>query len=111
MSSGIFRSTGGLPKPLGELMGLNGPWWKRGEGGQVGGARPPSPIQIGLGLGGDPLSFSPPPLSPLLLVGIGKGGRFLLGVRLPLGRATLGRPPPPSLLYIRGEGGTLGHTS
>ena len=25
MSSGIFRSTGGLPEPPGEYMGLNGP--------------------------------------------------------------------------------------
>ena len=46
MSSGIFRSTGGLPEPPVELMGLNGPWWEGGGGGQVGGVRPPSPKQI-----------------------------------------------------------------
>ena len=40
MSSGIFQSTGRLPEPPGELMGLNGPWWKRGGGIEGGGARP-----------------------------------------------------------------------
>ena len=29
----FFRSTGRLPEPPGELMSLNGPWWKRGGGG------------------------------------------------------------------------------
>ena len=58
MSSGIFRSTGRLPEPPGELMGLNRPWWKRGGGGQ---GVPPSPIRIGKW--GTPLSFSPSPSS------------------------------------------------
>ena len=31
MSSGIFRSTGRLPEPLGDLMGLIGPSGGRGE--------------------------------------------------------------------------------
>ena len=42
VSSGIFWSTGRLPEPPGELMGLNRPWWKREGGGQGGGA-PPKP--------------------------------------------------------------------
>ena len=79
MSSSIFWSTGGLPEPPGELMGLNGPWWERGGGGQVGGARPPSPIRIGGGA--FLLSFS---LFLLLLLLLGKGGNLLLlGVGIP----------------------------
>ena len=36
-------------------------------------------------VGGGPLSFSPPPPSRLLLVGIGKGGRILLGPGVQVG--------------------------
>ena len=31
VKSGFFRSTGRLPEPPGNLMGLSGPRWKRGE--------------------------------------------------------------------------------
>ena len=31
IGSGIFRSTGGLPEPPGELMGLNGPCGREEE--------------------------------------------------------------------------------
>ena len=63
----------GLPEPPGELMGLNGPWWKRGGGGKVG-PRPPSPIRIEKGAG-PPflLSLS---LFLLLLPGLGKGETY-----------------------------------
>src|SRR5215216_1202372 len=34
MSSDKYRSTGWLPEPPGESMGLNGPCWEKGGGGQ-----------------------------------------------------------------------------
>ena len=52
----LFRSTGRLPEPHEELMGINGPRWKRGGGGQGGGA-PQAQSELGRGLA--PLSFSP----------------------------------------------------
>ena len=74
IGSGIFWSTGGLRKAPGELMGLNGPWWERGGGGQVGGVCPRSPVRIGKGLG-PPflLSLS---LFLLLLLQLGKGETY-----------------------------------
>ena len=47
---GHLREYRGLPEPPGESMGLIGPLWERGGGGQVEGA-PPSPIRIGVGAG------------------------------------------------------------
>ena len=103
ISSGIFQSTGWLPEPSGELMGLNGPWWERGGGGQVGGACPPSPIRIGRGRPPFPslplhLPSSPTPTR--------EGGKPTpTGSRTPpLGAPPpLGRPPSP-LLYKRRRG-------
>ena len=92
--------TGTPPGSLWALLGLSG---REEEAAKVG-ARPPSPIQIGMGA--DPpflLSFS---LFLLLLLQLGKGGDLLLlGVGIPLGaRHREGRPSPPPLLYIRGQG-------
>ena len=42
VKSGFYRSTGRLPEPPGNLMGLSGPRWKRGEQARAG-PRPPSP--------------------------------------------------------------------
>ena len=44
VKSGFFQSTGRLPEPPppGNLMGLSGPRWKRGEEARAG-PRPPSP--------------------------------------------------------------------
>ena len=106
--SGIYRSTGGLPEPPGELMGLNRPLWKRGGGGQGGppkpnpnweGGRPPFP-SVPL-----PLPSSPTPTR--------EGGKPTpTGSRTPpLGRAIEGRPSPPPLLYIRGRGAPYRDTS
>ena len=50
----------GVTGPPGEYMGLIGPYWERGGGGQGGGA-PPSPIRIGVGA-------RPPFPSPSLLL-------------------------------------------
>ena len=108
-SLGIYRSSGRLPEPPGKYMGLIGPYWKGGRRSKGGGA-PPIPIRIGRGAGPPfpsllpPLpsyyyySFLPPPSW------IRKRRGNLLGVGFsPLWRASpLGRPPPPSLLYIRG---------
>ena len=67
MVRAFFRITGELPEPPEELMGLNGPWWKRAGGGQGAGVPPP---QKGAG---PPflLSLS---LFLLLLLQLGKGG-------------------------------------
>ena len=88
---------------LGELVGLNGPY-RKGEKGLKGWSRAPHGlVRIGLGGGGTPLLPSPLFLLPfLLLVGIGKGGRILLGVGLPpLARLLLaGLLLPPSFIYV-----------
>ena len=82
MSSGIYQSTGVLPEHPGELMGLNGPWWKRGGGGQVEGRAPQAQSELGRGAGPPFLlslfPFLPPPSwtrkgGNLLLVGVGAG--------------------------------------
>src|SRR5215216_3258045 len=63
-----------------------------------------------------PPSFSPLPPSLLLLVGIGRGGRILLGPGVqvglpPLARPLYGRPPLPPSFYIRGRGHPKGTPS
>ena len=40
-SSGIFRSTGRLPEPPGKVNGPHGPWERRGDNPQGGGALTP----------------------------------------------------------------------
>ena len=93
-------------------MGLIGPYGK-GEKVLKGWQHAPHGlVRIGLGGGGAPLLPSLSlPLFPSLLLLIGKG--ILLGLGSPsrtpyAWRAPKGRPPPPSLLYIRGEGSTPG---
>ena len=102
VKSGFFRSTGRLPEPPGNLMGLSGPRWKRGEEARAGPRTPPPPlVRIGQGEGGGaPLSLSLPTSFPLLvgvLLLLG-GGLLLLGALTRAGR------PPPLLLYIKGQG-------
>ena len=41
VNSGFYRSTGRLPEPPGNLMGLSGRWWKRGEGPKEAPCAPP----------------------------------------------------------------------
>ena len=109
VKSAFYRITGRLPEPPGGLMGLLGPRGRREN--EPGGGRAPLPLLVrirqGKG-GGAPLSFPSSSSSPLLLFQIGKKGVLLpVGVGLPPWRALLlGRPPPPLLLYIRGQGGT-----
>ena len=115
---GIFRSTGELREFAGENY-----WALLGHTGieercqKEGGAEPP--LWSELDKGGSPLF-----LLPLLLFSspTSKGGVLLLlfpsptrkgGVLLPVGvglppwrASSLGRPPPPLLLYIRGRGDT-----
>ena len=65
VKSGFYRSTGRLPEPPGNLMGLNGPHGPKVETrrGCQGRPRPPLPlVRIGQGGGGTPL-FPSPPLS------------------------------------------------
>ena len=96
VSSGIYRSTGRLPKPPGRYMGLIGPYWERGEGSLGGGAPKPNPNWVG-----DRPPFLPP-LSPFLpfLVQLGKGGILLpVGVGLPMGRAIGGGTLEQSYSY------------
>ena len=49
MSSGIYRSTGGLPEPPGGLMGLMGLKWRRGGAARAGRAPPLPLLRIGQG--------------------------------------------------------------
>ena len=84
------------------------------RGGQGWAARPSPLVRIGQGEGGGAPFPSPlPPLSPLVLFKLGKKGVLLPlgGGLLPLGAPREAGWPPPSLLYIRGEEGTLEHTS
>ena len=107
VKSGFYRSTGGLPKPPGGLMGLHGPRGRRGK--EAGGGRAPLPfpsLNRTRERGRRPPFPSPlPPLSPpsrsrkggfLLLL----GGGLLLLARLSLA----GRPLPLAPLYT-GAGG------
>ena len=102
------RVTGTPPGDIVGLMGLSGeregwpragrahlPLWSTRRGGR----RPPFLLPL-------PLPFP-------LLVGVGKRGVLLLlgGGGLLLGAPQGAGRPPPLLLYIRGQGGTLGHTS
>ena len=85
------------------LMGHTGKERKASKGGRT---PPHGLVRIGLGKGGAPSLLSPSPFpSP---TPTRKGGVLLpVGVGLPPWRASsLGRPPPPLLLYIRGQGGT-----
>ena len=61
VKSGFYQSTGRLPEPPRNLMGLSGPRWKRGEEARAGPRAPPPLVRIGQGEGG------PFPSSPLLL--------------------------------------------
>ena len=64
VKSGFYRSTGRLPEPPGNLMGLSGPRWKRGEEARAGPcAPPPSPNRtrsVGAGAPSFSLSLFPP---------------------------------------------------
>src|SRR5215216_3337269 len=100
--SGIFRSTGELRE---FVLGLNGPYGK-GEKGLKGWPHPSPWTSLNWTRGGRPLpSFS---LSlPFFLFHV--GGGILLGLGSPsrtphLGAPYEGRPPPPSILYICGQG-------
>ena len=68
----FFWSTWELPEPPGELMGLNGPWWKRGGGGQGGGA-PQAQSELG---GGPPPFLLSLSLFLLLLLQLGNGETY-----------------------------------
>ena len=109
--SGIFRSTGELREFAGEYMGLIGPYGNRGN--RPKGRRRAAPLWSELDKGCGPPFLPPLPLFPPSPTPTRKGGVLLpVGVGLPPWRALLlGRPPPPLLLYIRGQGGTRGHTS
>ena len=72
ISSGKLLEYRGLPEPPGESMGLNGPWWERQGGDQVGAPPKPNPNWVG-GRPPFPFSFS---LFLLFLVGLGKGESY-----------------------------------
>ena len=85
------------------LMGHTGKDIKAPKGGRT---PPHGLVRIGLGRGGAPFLLSPSPFpSP---IPTRKGGVLLpVGVGLPPWCASsIGRPPPPLLLYIWGQGGT-----
>ena len=107
VKSAFYRSTGRLPEPPGGLMGLLGPRGRREK--EPGGGRAPLPllVRIGQGKGGGappfplpPHFFPPPSRSPTPT-----------RRRTPPWRAHKGWLASPLLLYIRGQGGTLEHTS
>ena len=104
--SGIFRSTGELREFAGEYMGLIGPYGNRGE--RPKGRRCAAPLWSELDKGCSPLFLPPLPLYPPSPTPTRKEGVLLpVGVGLLPGAPSLGRPPPPPLLlYIRGQGGT-----
>ena len=116
VKSAFYRSTGRLPEPP---RGVIGPTWasrEKREGGRRGPRAPPLPSPNRTREGGrrpPPLSFPssssfPPSPIPTRKEGSPTPG----GSRTPPWRALLGRqPPPPWLLYIRGQGGTSRHTS
>ena len=110
VKSGFFRSTGRLPEPPGNLMGLIGPRWKRGEEARAG-PRAAPPVRIGQGEGAaPPLPSSPPPFPPSSPSPTWKGGGVLLpvGVGLLLARlSSLGRRPPPCSFIYGGRGAPL----
>ena len=103
----VIRVFFGVPESYGNtywaLLGHTG----KKKKGHKGGRTPPlGLVRIGLGKGGAPFLLSPSPFpSP---TPTRKGGVLLpVGVGLPPWRALLlGRPPPPLLLYIRGQRGT-----
>ena len=79
------------------------------RGQKEGGLRPL--VRIGQGAQ-PPFPSSSPPLSPSPTPTRKEGVLLPVGVGLPLARPLLGRPPPPPLLlYIRGQGGTSRHTT
>ena len=110
----IYGSTGGYRNPPGSILGLLGLSWRRGGAARAGCAPPPPLVRVGQGGGRRP-PFLPPlsPFLPPLLLGQRKEGVLLpVGVGLPLARPLLGRPPPPPLLlYIRGQGDTSRHNN
>ena len=79
------------------------------RGGQGWAARPSPLVRIGQGEGGGAPLPSLSPLSPSrILFQLGKGGILLLvGVGLLLARPPPGRPHPPLILYIWGQGAPL----
>ena len=109
VKSGFYRSTGRLPEPPGNLMGLSGPWWKRGEEARAGPrAPPPPPVRIGQGEGG-----AAPPPSPIRTRGRGGAWPFLAAPlsshQGPCGPLTLrgGSGNPPALRFSPKSPGTL----
>ena len=105
-----YREVTGTPR------GLNGPTWAlvgKRRGGKGWAARPSPLVRIGQGEGGGaPLSFlSPSSFPPSPTPTRKEGSPTPSGSRTPPWRALLGRPPPPPwLLYIRGQGAPLDTT-
>ena len=103
----VIRVFFGVPESYGNsywaLMFHTGKERKAPKGGRT---PPHGLVRIGLGRGGAPFLLSPSPFpSPIPT----RKGVVLLpvGVGLPPWRASsIGRPPPPLLLYIWGQGGT-----
>ena len=102
VSSGIYRSTGGLSEPPGSQWALLGPSGREEEATRWRAPPKPNPNWVG---GRPPLL---PPSSPFLplLVQLGRGR----GILLPVGVGLLQAHPKgagrtsPSLLYIWGQG-------
>ena len=107
---GVPESYGNSPGSIWALLGHTG-IEERGQ--KEGGLRPPSGPNWTRGAANFSLFLSPSFLLSYsyylegLLVLLGKGNPTPDGSRTPLGRAIeRAAPPPPPLLYIRGQGGT-----
>ena len=64
VKSEFYRSTERLPEPPGDLMGLSGPRWKRGEEARAGPHAPPPQSELDKERGAAPPFPSSPPLLP-----------------------------------------------
>ena len=104
VKSGFYRSAGGYRNPSGSILGLMG--LSGEEEGRPGQATRPSPSSANWTRRGRPPFLPLSLLLPPSPTPTRKGGVLLrVGVGLPPWRALLlGRPPPPLLLYIQGQG-------
>ena len=106
VKSGFYRSTGRLPEPPGNLMGLNGPSGGRGEEAYGLPRAPPPQVLIGQGGGRRPPFLPLSLLLPPSPIPTRKGGSPTPGgSRTPPGAPPPSRPHLPPCYFIYGGRG------